>query len=72
MKTIIGIILVLAGLYVGYLGYQDISGSKTEANIGDLEISVKDEESSQKGYLLIGAGVIGLVAGLYLVGKKEK
>ncbi len=70
MKTIIGIILVLGGLYVGYLGYQDVKESRTAANIGDIEIAVEDEGSSQQGYLLIGAGVVGLVAGLYLVGRK--
>ena len=71
MKAIIGILLVLAGLYAGYSGYQSLSGSTANAEIGDMEISVQNEESSQEGYLLIGAAIVAVVGGLYLVGKKS-
>jgi CHASE3 domain sensor protein len=71
MKTVIGIILLLVGIYAGYEGYKQVSGSTADVKIGDIEISASDQESKTQGYLLLGAGVIGVVAGFYFIGKKD-
>ena len=71
MRSIIGIILIVAGIYAGYKGYQNLSNSTASAEIGEVEISVSDEKDTQEGYLLIGAGLVALVGGFYLTGRKN-
>lgn len=70
MKTVIAIVLLLVGIYAGYEGYNQIQGSSAGIEVGDVEISATDEESKTQGYLLLGVGVVGVVAGVYLLSKK--
>jgi hypothetical protein len=66
MKRILGIVLILGALALGYLGYNKLQEGKAEIKIGDLEISTQDGNSKQEAYIYFGLGVVCLIAGLVM------
>ncbi|MDD4776961.1 MAG: hypothetical protein PHV53_01600 [Fermentimonas sp.] len=72
MKKIIGAILIIGALVLGYLGINDLSSSSTSVDIMGLEITAEDNSAKEMAYVKIGLGVVALIAGVYLVGKKFK
>lgn len=72
MKKIIGIILIIAALVLGYLGITDLSGSSASVDIMGVEISAEDNSAKEMAYMKIGLGVVALIAGVYLFGKKDR
>ena len=46
--------------------------SSASIEVLGIEIGAKDTSAKEMAYVKIGLGVIALVAGVYLVGKKEK
>lgn len=71
MKRVLGIILILGALALGYLGYTKMDDSSAEIQIGDLEISADDKGSQQNAYIFFGLGAVALIAGLVLVRARE-
>jgi uncharacterized membrane protein len=69
MKQTIGIVLIIAALALGYLGYDKMQNSKAGIKIGDLEISATDKNSNKDAYLYFGLGAICLVGGMVMVSK---
>ncbi len=72
MKKIIGIILIVAALVLGYLGINGLNESSTSVELLGMEIKAQDGQEKEKAYIKLGLGVVALVAGAYLVGQKEK
>ncbi len=72
MKKIIGIILIVAALVLGYLGITGLNESSTSVELLGMEIKAQDGQEKEKAYIKLGFGVVALVAGAYLVGQKEK
>lgn len=70
MRTILGILLLVGGILLGYFGYQKLENNKADIKIGDLEISAKDKENSTGAYIMMGAGVIALIAGVATLARK--
>jgi LPXTG-motif cell wall-anchored protein len=71
MQKTIGIILIVVAFGLGYYGIKDLNHKEADVKIGDVEISAKSNESSNKAYILIGAGVLSLIAGVVLVGRNK-
>ncbi|ATA93126.1 hypothetical protein CGC54_01565 [Capnocytophaga canimorsus] len=71
MKKIIAIVLLVAGIYGGYKGYQIIDGSSKGLEIAGLELKAEDKDAKTQGYLFLGLGVIGVVAGAVLLARKQ-
>lgn len=71
MNTIIGILLIAGGIFLGYLGYQKIDESRADVKIGPIEISAKDKESSTGGYVMLGGGILAVVVGAVIMGRKK-
>ena len=69
MKQVIGIILIIAAIAMGYLGYDKMQNSKAGIKIGDLEISATDKTSNESAYLLLGLGAICLLGGVVLISR---
>jgi hypothetical protein len=67
---IIGILLIIGGLILGYFGYQKMDDNKKEIKIGDLEISAKDKKGSNDGWIMLGAGGIAIIAGAVMLSRK--
>ena len=72
MKKIIGIILIIVALGLGYIGAADLSSSTASVDILGVEITAEDNSAKEMAYVKIGLGVIALIAGVYLIGKKER
>jgi len=72
MKAIIGSILIVAALFLGYLGVNQIQKSANSVEVLGVELSAEDQGGKETGYIEIGLGVVALVAGIYLVGKRKK
>ena len=72
MKKIIGIILIVAALVLGYLGITGLNESSTSVELLGMEIKAQDGQEKEKAYIKLGFGVVALVAGAYLVGQQEK
>lgn len=72
MKAIIGIVLIVAALFLGYLGINQIQKSANSVEVLGIELSAEDKGGKETGYIELGLGVVALVAGIYLVGKREK
>jgi hypothetical protein len=62
---IIGILLLIVGGLIS-AGLLSISSEETVAKVGPLELTTKQEKKPDAvfGYVLLGAGVLVLVAGL--------
>ena len=66
MKRLLGLLLVLGALALGYLGYTKLDESKAEIKIGDLEVKAQDKDSKQSAYIYFGLGAVCLIAGLMI------
>jgi LPXTG-motif cell wall-anchored protein len=72
MQKTIGIILIIAAFVLGYFGIQNLNEKTADFKIGEVEVTAKTSESKNKGYALLGAGALCLIAGALLVGKAKK
>lgn len=71
MKTVIGILLIVAALFLGYLGVNQIQQSAGSVEVLGIELSAEDKGGKETGYIELALGVVSLVAGIYLLGQKK-
>jgi TRAP-type C4-dicarboxylate transport system permease small subunit len=71
MKTVIGILLIVAALFLGYLGVNQVQKSANSVEVLGIELSAEDKGGKETGYIELALGVVSLVAGIYLLGKKK-
>lgn len=72
MKKIIGIILIVAALVLGYLGINGLNESSSSVELLGMEITAQDGQAKERAYIELGLGVVALIAGVYLLGRKQK
>lgn len=68
---IIGVILLIGGILLGYFGYQKLDENKADVKIGDLELSAKDKGNTTSAYIMMGAGVIAVIGGAVMLARKS-
>jgi uncharacterized membrane protein len=68
-SKIIGAILIIASLGIGYVGYNKISESTNEVNVLGLKIEASNESGKQEGYLFLGIAALLFVGGIYTLNK---
>ncbi|AXY76889.1 DUF3185 family protein [Paraflavitalea soli] len=68
---ILGILLIVGGILLGYFGYQKYDDNKANIKIGDLELSAKDKGNTTTGYVMMGAGVVALIVGAVMLSRKS-
>ena len=64
MKKLIGYVLIIGALALGYLGYQKMQEATAEIRIGGLELSARDGSSNQEAYVMFALSAVCLIAGL--------
>lgn len=69
MKTIIGVILIVGALVLGYLGVQKWNESNRDISIGKLELSADNTSGKNTSYLYLGGAVILLAGGIFVIRK---
>lgn len=73
MKTnkMIGAILIIAGLLMGYLAYNKISESTQSVNLLGLKIEASNESGKSEGYMFLGLAVVLFGGGIYTLNKSK-
>jgi len=71
IKKIIGVLLIAAGLYLGYVGVNTISNNSNEVEILGIEIEADNESGKEKGFMYLGLAALAFVGGIYTLNKKS-
>ena len=70
LSKIIGAVLILASLGVGYIGFNKIADSTKEVNFLGLKVKASDESGKKEGYLYLGAAILLFGVGIYTLKTK--
>ena len=68
---IIGAILILLSLGIGYIGFNKIADSTKSINFLGLKIDASNESGKQEGYLYVGLAVVLFAGGIFTVNKSK-
>ena len=67
MKQIIGVLLLVVGLYLGYTGINKYSNSGESVEVLGVEISAKDKDYRTTAVIYIGLAVVCLFGGISII-----
>jgi hypothetical protein len=70
-SKIIGSVLLVISLGIGYLGITKIAENTNEINLLGIKIDASDESGKQQGYLYIGLAIVLFAGGIYTVNKSK-
>ncbi len=70
-SKIIGAILIVISLAMGYVGFNKVADNSKEVNILGLKIEASDESAKQRGYIYIGLGILLFAGGVYTLNKSK-
>jgi hypothetical protein len=70
-SNIIGAILIIISLAIGYVGANKIADSTKEINFFGLKIDSSNESGQQQGYIYLGLAAVLFVGGLYTINKSK-
>ncbi|MFA9190035.1 hypothetical protein AAGV28_01525 [Flavobacterium sp. FZUC8N2.13] len=71
LSKIIGIVLIVVSLGIGYLGLNKVQENSSEVNLLGIKIEASDESGKQEGYMYIGFAVLLFAGGIYTVNKSK-
>lgn len=72
MNRILAILLIVAGAVLGIYGVQKMDASEEGIEIGNLEISAKNEKASNNAIIYLVVGGVALLGGFVVLGRKDK
>lgn len=67
---IIGIIVMLIGIYTSYLGIEKINNNSAKIEALGMEVDISNESGKQEGFMYLGVGVLLIFSSVYLTSKK--
>ncbi len=67
---ILGAVLIVGALYIGYVGINKIANNSKEVEVLGLEIDASNESGKEQGFLYIGLAVVLFGGGIYSLNKK--
>ena len=70
-SKLIGAILIIISLLLGYVGFNKIDNNTKEINLLGLKIDTSNESGKQQGYMYLGLAIILFVGGVYTVNKSK-
>lgn len=71
-RKIIGIVLIVGSLVLGYTGIDKIADNDASVKILDLKIGVSNETAKQQGYIYLGLALVLFVGGIYTLNKNNQ
>jgi hypothetical protein len=71
MKKILGVLFIIGGLAVGYLGLQEFQRSTNSAEILGVEITANDQGGQWTGIIQIVLALTLFAGGTFLVSKRS-
>ncbi len=66
MKRIIGILLLVLAIYLGYTGITKFSDSSSSVDVLGVELKAENTQQKNTSYLYIGFAVIAAIGGIAL------
>ncbi len=72
MKTILGVILIVAAIVLVYFGITGLQESTAAVNILGLELKAEDTGAKEIAIVELVGSVLALFAGLYLLRGKKR
>lgn len=70
-SKIIGIVLILAGLAVGYMGMNKVMNNDAEVKVLGIEIDASNESAKTQGYVFVGLAVVLFAGGIFSLNSKK-
>ncbi len=70
MNKPMGIILIILGLVLGYVGINKLDNSGGEVNIMGIHIKAQDKGEKETAYIILVGAALSLVGGVSLLNKK--
>ena len=68
---IIGIILIVMSLMVGYMGFKRIDDNSKEINLLGIKVNASNESGKRQGYIYLGLGIVLFAGGIYTVTRSK-
>lgn len=70
-SKIIGAILIIISLGIGYVGFNKIADSSNSVKLLGVEIDASNESGKEQGYLYLGLAIVLFVGGIYTINKTK-
>jgi hypothetical protein len=70
-SKIIGAILIIISLGIGYVGFNKIADSTNSINVLGVQIEASNDSGKEQGYLYLGLAILLFVGGIYTVNKAK-
>jgi hypothetical protein len=70
-SKLLGGLLIIISLAIGYIGINKINDNTKEINLLGLHIDASDEAGKQQGYLYLGIAIILFAGGIFTVNKMK-
>ncbi|MBA4317430.1 MAG: hypothetical protein C0412_03425 [Flavobacterium sp.] len=70
-SKIIGAILIIISLGIGYVGFNKIADSTNSINVLGVQIEASNDSGKEQGYIYLGLAILLFVGGIYTVNKAK-
>ncbi|GGD46990.1 hypothetical protein GCM10011514_08720 [Emticicia aquatilis] len=70
-NRIIGIVLIIVSLFIGYTGINKISQNDASVKVLGLKIDASNESGKNQGFIYIGIAAIMFIGGIVTLNKKQ-
>jgi hypothetical protein len=70
-SKIIGAVLIIISLGIGYVGFNKIADSTNSIKLLGVQIDASNESGKEQGYLYLGLALVLFVGGIYTVNKSK-
>ncbi len=70
-SKIIGAILIIISLGIGYVGFNKIADNTNSIKLLGVQIDASNESGKEQGYLYLGLALVLFVGGIYTVNKAK-
>lgn len=71
-SKIIGAILLVISLGIGYIGISKVADNTKEINLLGIKINPSNESGQQQGYIYLGLGIVFFAGGIYTLTRAKK
>jgi UDP-N-acetyl-D-mannosaminuronate dehydrogenase len=71
VRKIIGALLIIISLGLGYLGFKTMTESSNSVKVLGVNIEASNENEKRKGYMYIGLALVLFVGGIYTINKSK-
>jgi len=72
ISKIIGTVLIIVSLGIGYIGINKLANSTNEINLLGIKIDASNESGQKQGVIYLGLAIVIFAGGLYAMKSKAK